>query len=158
MLEIAFTWAKADKRKAQLNYKSKAAEFDWSTLPDEINLEVELAVGLPQDKIGQATAAATLREKGLASLEWIHENVMGVRQSARMVKQIWKERFVDLLLQQSAQKMMQPPQPPQQPPQGGEMPGAMPGVPPEMMQGGMQGPEMATQDQQMMPPDEGMMV
>lgn len=151
-LEIAFEWARTSGGVKAFNYQSGAlAEIAPDMIPEFINIDVVLEVGLPQDKLQQSTIAANLRREGMASLEWIHENIMGVKQSSQMVREIWKERIKDILMQQAVQQMTQPPQPPQQPAPGGAPPQ---GLPPEMMQGGMGGPEMPVQEQQMMPPEE----
>lgn len=151
-LEIAFEWARTSGGVKAFNYQSGAlAEIAPDMIPEFINIDVVLEVGLPQDKLQQMTVATQAVKDGITSLEYAHENYLGIKQSSQMKREMLKERIINMLIETQLQQAFAPPQPPQQPAQEGGLP---PGIPPEMMQGGMGGPEIPMQEQQMMPPEE----
>lgn len=132
-------------------------EFDPSVIPEDLDIQSELSIDLPQDKLSMANIAKLLVQSGLVSEEWTRSEVLGVENDGAMKKQIVKERVWKMLVEFAANQMIQEEQQKQQMAQGGGMPpGGMPpgaampppqepaglqGMPPEMLAAGGQGPE-----------------
>lgn len=175
-LEVAFEWMRRSSGTSKAyNYAAgTAAAINPQDIPEYINIEVDLSVSMPQDKLQQARIASTLKDRGLASTEWIHEEIMGIGQSGAMQRTIIKEQVQQALVQLKLQQMLQMAAQQQQAMAGQPMPGGRPlagpqvpeepatlqGLPPEMIAGGMAGPEEPGFMQQMEPPipgEEGML-
>ena len=99
-MQIAFAWMKdesteAGKRKAK--YGSKLAEIEIGKIPDDFEIECNVDVSLPQDKLQQVNIAKSATEapqgqEPLASKRWAREEVLGIEQSSEMTKEIWREQ------------------------------------------------------------------
>jgi hypothetical protein len=163
-VEIAIEWIRTNKEPVSVrNYRSGAlSDIDPRDIPEYINLDCNLDVALPQDKLQAATIAKTLLDAGIVSEEWVVEETLKYGQPKQMQKTVLKERIIKALIGMEVQKLLamsqqQPGQVPGQ--EGGQVPGQEPGqeasqmqgIPPEMLEGGMGGPEMAMGEQQMMP-------
>ena len=167
-VEIAIEWIRVRAKPLSVrNYRSGAlSDIDPSTIPEYINLDCNLDVALPQDKLQAANIASTLLKAGIVSEEWIMEEILKIGQPSQMQKTILKEQVTKALAGVETQKLIALSQQPagqvpgQQPSQVPEQmqpgPEQMQGIPPEMLAGGMGGPEMAMGEQQMLPPEEGM--
>jgi len=94
--EIILAWIKAENIQNEL---LKAID-----IPDDLELECELQVKLPQDMFRNAQMAAQL--KGIVSKEWIH-NLLQVDDSGKMTEQIWTEEAAELFYQAMQQDFMQ---------------------------------------------------
>jgi len=174
-LEIAFMWIKDGGKKQKIfDYRTGAlSELDTAELPEHFNLDVELDVALPQDRLQAATTGASLLSAGVVSKNWVRTKLLNINQPEEIEQEIYDEQWVetfsrvrqDLKAQEMAmqqQQAMQPPQPPMeaQPPIPMEGEQAMQaavqnpmgtdpnmgGMPIEAMLGGMQGPEQLGMD------------
>lgn len=173
-LEVAFEWLRLSSGTSKVyDYTAGAvASINPRDIPEYINIEVDLSVAMPQDKLQQAQIASTLKDRGLASTEWIHEEIMGIGQSGAMQRTIIKEQVQQALVQLKLQQMLQmaaqqqqqamagpgqpmPGGPPMAGPQVPEEPATLQGIPPEMMEGGLGMPEQPGFMQQMEPPIPG---
>lgn len=127
-LRLAFLWHKENGGKAGI----RAAD-----IPDDLEIEVTLDPVQAYERMQLANIYNMLA--GKLPEEYLMENLMGIQQPRRLIKQMWKERITNELVAQQIQQMAQPPAPQGPPP---TQPGGAPvGLPPEMMQGGMGGPE-----------------
>jgi len=165
-------WGIADAMKiALLWYKETGQQHASLALkPTEIDeymeLEAQLEVTLPQDRLQNANIATMLTKDGTTSMQWVRENILKIEQSDEMDKRIFMEQayqqMSQLFLQDQLPKLFADMNQQQQPggPQMQQMSPSEPqpmqgGLPPEMAEGGMQGPEpMPGQEQ--MPPEGGM--
>lgn len=130
----AFMWMR-EEGKATARYRRKL-EFDPNVLPDDFDIDVQLDIRMPQDQLGLANVANLLVQTGLVSKEWIRANVLNIGNDTKMTKEVYKERFLELLGEFVSAQLIESEQQQQQ------VPPAAPGnLPPEMMAGGMQGPE-----------------
>jgi hypothetical protein len=110
----------------------KGLDLKPSQVPDGLQLECNLDVDLPQDKLQQANIMRVLTEGEYpkVSNEWARENILGIGQSEQMDEDIMSEQtFMGMARQYIQQRMMELLQAQQQPP-----PQVMPpqGMPPEM--------------------------
>lgn len=94
--EIILNWMKAEGIKHSL--------LKVTDIPDEMELECELQVKLPQDMFRSAQMAAQL--KGLVSKEWIH-NLLQVDDSEAMIEKVWSEDASEMFYQAMAQQFIQ---------------------------------------------------
>lgn len=94
-LEIAFRWIKHNKENVTAyDYNQGAiADIVVEEIPEYFNLDCNLDVALPQDELQQANTASILVQAGIASTEWIQENVLKVESPKDMFKQIIRERY-----------------------------------------------------------------
>lgn len=143
-LRIAIEWMRhiGDKR-YQVRLGSDVMSLDMVELPDQVEVEVNLDIALPQDRLqaAQVANALTQGEFPLVSQEWALSEVLGVGQPDVMRRQVWGERAAwvmynnylqDLMMkakqkaEAEAQAAMMQGAPGQQPPgmamQGGGMP------------------------------------
>jgi hypothetical protein len=124
-MKIALSWWKHDGGK--MEYRSYK-DLKPADIPERFELECNLEIALPQDRLQMANTAAIISSgaEPLTSKRWARENVMGIGQSDEMQKEIWKERAGELrdqlYMQQQVQSTSQPPQQGQEsmaaPPQG----------------------------------------
>lgn len=91
----------------------KATNIKAEDIPENIQIEANLDVKLPQDKLQLANIARMLTQgdNPLVSNEWTLENILGVEQPDIMQKQIWTERSSNAMYAIAQQEFMQPPQP-----------------------------------------------
>jgi len=61
-------------------------------IPNNLQVNAILDIAQPQDALQNANVAAILDEKGLASKEWIQENILGIGQTKQMNFDIMSER------------------------------------------------------------------
>ena len=153
-LKIALMWTKA-KGKAEAGSYNYTAELTPADIPDNVELDCKLDIALPQDRLGNINAAslATNPNHPLASDEWAQTNILGIEQPDEMMKQIIKQRFIDMNVQLYAQQQMQALQQQQQAQQQAQEQPPGQSVPPEVMAGGMQGPEPMPGEEQQLPPE-----
>lgn len=133
-------------------HSGQAYEIKFSEIPDDIDVEVDLAIDQPQDERQniQTAVMATQGENPLIPVSLAREKYLGLGQSEDVDEDIWTERFANAQAAIKLQQMIQMAQMANQPPQpmGPEqmMPPEQQGaVPPEQM-GGMGA----------MPPTEGL--
>lgn len=88
-------------------YDGGTLNIDPKELPDNLVIDVQLDAELPQDKLQQANIASMLKQQGLASDEWIRENILNVGQSKDMTKKVIEERFVEQMVQEHFTKAME---------------------------------------------------
>lgn len=150
----ALRWIRVDKRKAKVGNDMDYIEITPAEIPGAFDLNCNMEISLPQDKISAAKVAATLRSEDnpLVSDEFILEDILGVQQPKAMAKTVRDELaskwlFRDYILglqlaaKQKEQALTQPAQAPMQAqgmpmaPANMTQPGAMPGAAPG--QGGM---------------------
>lgn len=154
-LRMAFLLMKDGGGKYSGGSKSIYSEIKAADVPDSLEIEVNMDIALPQDRLQMATIIKQLQ--GTMPTEWLLENILQVRQPAQLVDQVMAEQASQALwqayVQRKMQEQMQPPQlgasqqpgmPPMQPQQPGmneTMSNPMAGgLPPEMLAGGTQGP------------------
>jgi len=154
-----------------------ALDIKPSEIPDTIQLEANLDIALPQDKLQLANIAKMLTsgDNPLTDKEWARENILNINQSREMDANIWSERAADVqyqawLQQQIQQAQMQMQQnamgaqqggmPQGMQPQQGMPPqqGLPPGMTPEMLQQMMGGQSQGMSAGAMMPPGQADMV
>lgn len=174
--EIMFALMKASSTKRTYLAEHGLENIAPADIPDDLIIDVKLEADLPQDKLQQANIGSLLKQNGLASDEWIRENILNIGQSDDMTKKVIEERFSDMRIQEyftgamkqelQAQIMQQMQQQQQQQQamadqqaqmqqQQQMMMGGGGGMPPEMMGGGLP-PEMMGQDNQYNPAMGGM--
>jgi hypothetical protein len=165
-MEIALKWMQDEGQSASAQYDKYSAEIQPSDVPDIIDINVQLEIELPQDRLQLANAANMLAQgdKPLVSKRWVRENVLNVGQSADMSREIWDESTAELFYQRFMMKNMaelaQLEQMAMQPPQsmasgvpgGAPMPPVAPGgmMPPAMGESGQ--PNFGTPPQPNIPP------
>lgn len=101
--EIIIKWIKAENVQNEL---LKAVD-----IPDDLELECDLQVKLPQDMFRNAQIASSL--KGIVSKEWVH-NLLQVDDSNKMTEQVWSEEAAEMFYQAMAQQFIQQAQQAQQ--------------------------------------------
>lgn len=135
-LEIGLRIAKEDSA-GKVRYRAADATLDFLQMPDDLELDVKLEIDLPQDYVSMVQAAQYALGAGLASREWVRENLMHIGQSETMDEAVWTERaaeamvgaFVDMMIEEAKG------QPPEVGDGGGENeppmagPGTEPGMP-----------------------------
>ena len=124
-----------------------------SDIPETFEIDVNLEIDVPQDKLQNANVAGMLTDKGMTSKKWAQKNLLQIENSKQMDKDIWTERAQDLMVMKVLEEMSQPSQPvmPQQPMQ------APPQMGPQMQQQPpIQPPMQNPQGSQPMMPGEGM--
>lgn len=143
---IASIMEKALRWYREIGEDCEALGLKPSEVPEDFELTVTLEIDLPQDKLQSANTAQMLVNNGLASKEWVQEELLHITDPAGTKKQIWKEKAAEfqyeMMMQQmaEAQKAQQQQQQmammgqgggPQGMPQGGPMPqgGDMRGMP-----------------------------
>ena len=82
-------------------------EIKCKELPEDMIIDAKLDVILPQERTQLAATAATIQANGLASKEWVRENVMGVPHNEKMEQQIAQENVSKALVEYYTQKMVQ---------------------------------------------------
>jgi hypothetical protein len=82
-------------------------ELEVENLPDDLIIEAKLDIDLPQDMMSQANIAGMITGQGLASKQWVQENILNIGQPEDMQKQIWNEQASQALYQQQVQSWMQ---------------------------------------------------
>lgn len=82
-------------------------EIKCKELPEDMIIDAKLDVILPQERTQLAATAATINSNGLASKEWVRENVMGVPHNEKMEQQIAQENVQKALVEYYTQKMVQ---------------------------------------------------
>lgn len=134
-------------KKVKVGVDNIGIDLDLSTTPEDIELQAQLGIEMPQDEFQQARIAMEVVKSGLLSIERSRERYLNVGQSDDETRQIYKEKYVDFLAnlefqrkaqeaqmqqQMQQQQMMQGMgQPGMMPPQG--QPQEQPQIPPEMM-------------------------
>jgi len=112
-MSIAFRWLKIDGA-AKLSTKTgDSVEIEPKQIPDVINFDVTVDVDLPQDKMQQASVGESIVGSGLASKEWVRDNILNIGQSDVEQSKIWREQMADAaaaaifpkFIQMLAQKM-----------------------------------------------------
>lgn len=98
-MSIAFAWLKIDGTAALSTKTGDAIEMDPKQIPETLNFEVTVDVDLPQDKMQQAQTGATIAESGLASKEWVRDNILNIGQSDNEQSKIWREQMADMAAQ-----------------------------------------------------------
>lgn len=112
-LEIAVQWVAEDGETAGMVYQGQAIELDPEMIPDDLAIEVQLEISLPQDQMQSVNLAlaATGGETPLVSQRWAREEVLNVGASDEMTKEIWAEKYAQLqammYFQQQAQQAQQ---------------------------------------------------
>ena len=109
-LEIACKWLKADGRSATARYQTMVESIEPSDITSDIDINVQLEIETPMDKL-QAANAANLLTQGdnpMVSQEWARENILNLGQSEDMTHKIWNEKaanvfFMKFLYEQLAQ-------------------------------------------------------
>lgn len=92
--------------KALLWYRSgkpcKALQIKPSDIPEYLQLDVQLDVDLPQDKLQMANIAGMLTraDNPLTTKEWARENILNIGQSTKMEEDILAEKMFEALAQQ----------------------------------------------------------
>lgn len=81
-------------------------EIKCKDLPEDMIIDAKLDVILPQERTQLAATAATINANGLASKEWVRENVMGVPHNEKMEQQIAQENVSKALVDYYTQKMV----------------------------------------------------
>lgn len=153
-MELALLWLKSDTDTGttKVKYGTTTTEIATEDIPDDLELECQLEISLPQDNLQNANVAAALTQGDdpMVSNEWVRENILKIGQPNEMQKKIWAEkiaslfarRFVEEQMRAMEQAMQQPPAP---------APGMGTEGPPEMgMEGMPEGPGMG-----MPPPGQG---
>jgi hypothetical protein len=153
-LRMAFLLMKDGGGRYSGGGKSIYAEVKAADIPDSLEIEVNMDVALPQDRLQMASIVNQLR--GIMPTEWLLENIFQVRQPGQMVEQAMSEQVFQAMFQAYVQKKImeqQQPPPQMQAPQGGmpmmggapnetmSLPPSMGGLPPEMGMFGGQGPQ-----------------
>lgn len=88
-------------------YNKNRIRFSPSMYNASMTIDVKLEVKLPQDKLQQANIAQIIKTQGLASDEWIRENILQISNSNEMRRQIWTDRAKETLYQVYLQQMIQ---------------------------------------------------
>ena len=101
-------------------------EFDPKEIPDDLIIEANLEVDLPQDQMMQANIAQLVQQSGLASRRWVREKILNIGASGEMDKEIWDDQAAAQEYQKVLVKLAQMEMMAQQQ----EMQGGM-GLPPE---------------------------
>jgi len=131
-LRLAYLWIREEGGKHKLKYKNYSTVIDPKEIPNDLEVEVDIDVALPENNLQMANIFNILN--GKVSQEWLLEKIMKVRQPKQMIEDTMTEQAVNQLymawVQKKIQEMMQPPMPPPDM-AGGMPPGAMP--PPEVM-------------------------
>jgi len=146
-LRMAFLWMKNDSGEYQGQERGNICTLNAAQIPDNLEIEVNLDIAMPQDRLQQANIFNILKDR--VPDEYLYEHLLNERQPKEMVKRLWQQRIRDALIGSELQQMMQQQQAqnmPQPPPSQPEAMG-MQGIPPEMMMGGMQGPEQMRGEQ-----------
>ena len=114
------------------------ADLKGNEIPDNLTLNVELDIAMPQDMVGQAQIVTGL--KGTVPMRMLYEKILKLGQWDAAQEELWDEQYTDamygLAMQQLMQQAQQPP--PQQMPAQQEAPPQM--LPREMGMNGGQGP------------------
>lgn len=146
-MEIVFEMIKEKGKRRTAKSRSGKLEFDPKDIPDDLIIEAKLDIDLPQDMLNQVNVAGMITQAGLASRQWVRENILNIGQSDEMDKEIWSDmakemeyQKVLLALQQqeraqpevptSGQAPIQNPRGPGMQTQAGMIPGTMPGEQP----------------------------
>jgi phosphopantetheinyl transferase (holo-ACP synthase) len=106
-LELMFDMIKDNRAVRTALYEGGTLTIDPKDLPDNLVIDVQLDAELPQDKLQQANIASMLKQQGLASDEWIRENILNIGQSNEMTKKVIEEQFVNKMLQEHFTKAME---------------------------------------------------
>lgn len=106
-LELMFDMIKDNRAVRTALYEGGTLTIDPKDLPENLVIDVQLDAELPQDKLQQANIASMLKQQGLASDEWIRENILNIGQSNEMTKKVIEEQFVNKMLQEHFTKAME---------------------------------------------------
>jgi hypothetical protein len=79
------------KEKGNEGFSKNGIELVPSEIPDIIDIDVELEVKLPQDRLQLANIASILKRDGLVDDEWIQNNILGVSNTKETRAKIWKQ-------------------------------------------------------------------
>ena len=144
-MQIALAWYR------ETGEQHPSIDLKPAEVSQHMELEAQLEVSLPQDRLQNANIATMLTKDNTTSMQWVRENVLKIEQSDEMDKRIFKEKasqamamlFIQDQLPKLFADMNQQPQPGGAAPQ--DMPAEQPpmqgGLPPDMAEGGMAGPE-----------------
>jgi hypothetical protein len=174
---LAIRWMKLSKKQYKLTYAENSAEINAKDIPDNLHLECQVDISLPQDRLQSANIANMLVQSGIVDRAWVREHVLQITNPKAVDDQLmaeqtqqalfaeWVKVFVQAETQKFAREFMPelgpgmagPGMPGAQgmPPQGMPMQEQMPPQQPgpmgvEGMQGGMP-PEMAAMGGQPIP-------
>jgi hypothetical protein len=79
------------REKGNEGFKKNGIELVPSEIPDIIDIDVDLEVKLPQDRLQLANIASILKRDGLVDDEWIQNNILGVTNTKETRALIWKQ-------------------------------------------------------------------
>ena len=94
-------------REKGINFKFGEVDIKAKDLPEDMVIDAKLDVILPQERTQLAATAATINSNGLASMEWVRSEIMGISNNDKMEKQIAQERVSQALAEYYTQKMVQ---------------------------------------------------
>jgi hypothetical protein len=101
-VELAFTMMKDRGGKNKMQDKTKLMELSAKDIPDNLIIEANLDIELPQDKRGTMQVALQGVQTKLFSKEYGRREI-GIEQSDEMTKEIWAEDLADLEMQKEYQ-------------------------------------------------------
>ena len=126
VLQVTLKWIKEDGLNLSvLGEGGIVSQMDYESIPDNLNLEVELDVALPQDMLKQASVLNAL--KGVVPMEDLYEKVLKLGQYKDAQGRLTQEKLEEVILMTILQRIQAgdqnpfgTPQPPQQqqPPPG----------------------------------------
>lgn len=107
LLNSALRWYKEDAEGVEFYSRKagEAVEIAPEDIPDRAVVKVELEPDLPQDKLNLANIADALVRGGLASKEWVRQNILTIGQSDQMDRDQWKERVSEAQLDLTIKEM-----------------------------------------------------
>jgi len=103
VMELALRMMKSDN----IHFRYGDVDLKASDIPDDISLKCAVEVKLPQDRLQMANIAVMLIKSGLASREWIQENILNIQDTSGERERVWTDAAAEAKFQAYLQRMMQ---------------------------------------------------
>lgn len=89
LLELGMRVMKSSKS----SFMSNGIDLQPSTMPEDIQIDVNIDIKLPQDKLQLANIAHLLKNDGLTDLEWIQTNILNITDTTTMSRNIIRDKL-----------------------------------------------------------------
>lgn len=94
---IAIRWMKESKRSYKLSYAEYSAEINAKDIPDNLHLECNVEVSLPQDRLQLANVGNLMVQSGLVDRGWVRENILQITNPEAVDERLMTEQTTQAL-------------------------------------------------------------
>lgn len=94
---MAIRWMKFNKGSYKLSYSEYSAEIDAKDIPDNLHLECQVEVNLPQDRLQASNIANILVQAGIVDRGWVRENILQISNPEAVDERLMEEQTMQAL-------------------------------------------------------------